>query len=230
MPSKLFQYSSITSLLQGNYDGEINYNDFKSKGDFGLGTFDALDGEMIVLDGTFYQMLSDGSVNVVDQSYSSPFLSVCNFQPEITQTLTNKKQGELLAELLVGDSNTKIQAIKIVGEFDVINTRTVKKQTKPFKKIFELDDIQEEVVFKNQKGTLVGFYTPKYLNTLGVEGVHFHFLTKDLKSGGHVLNFELKKGILTKCLIDEVELKFGAASFGQEDIQAEIKKIEGHNE
>ncbi|MCA1738575.1 MAG: acetolactate decarboxylase, partial [Actinobacteria bacterium] len=38
-------------MLDGNYDGELTFAELGARGDFGLGTFDALDGEMIGLDG-----------------------------------------------------------------------------------------------------------------------------------------------------------------------------------
>ena len=47
----LFQTSTITALSAGDYDGELTVAQLKEQGDFGLGTYDALDGEMIVLDG-----------------------------------------------------------------------------------------------------------------------------------------------------------------------------------
>ncbi|ARU92240.1 acetolactate decarboxylase [Spiroplasma clarkii] len=230
MPTKLFQYSTITSLVQGNYEGEINYVDFKDQGDFGLGTFDSLDGEMIVLNGVFYQLLADGSVNIVDQNYRSPFLSICKFTPETTVKLTNLKQPEVLDQILNSTASSKIIAIKIEGEFEQVSTRTVRKQVKPYKKMFEINDVQSEMHFQNQTGTIVGFYTPRYLNTIGVEGVHFHFLTSDLNSGGHVLNFTLKQGTMSQCTIAEIALKLGAKNFDQTDVQAEIKKLEGHND
>jgi hypothetical protein len=45
-------------------------------GDFGLGTFDRLDGEMVVLDGVVYQVAADGSVHVANDSARTPFAGV----------------------------------------------------------------------------------------------------------------------------------------------------------
>ncbi|QEH61484.1 acetolactate decarboxylase [Spiroplasma chinense] len=228
MPTKLFQYSTITSLMHGNYDGEINFKDFKTKGDFGLGTFEGLDGEMIVLDKNFYQTQMDGSLSVINESYTSPFLSICNFVEDEKMELNGLNVDQVMEEIEKGETS-KIIAIKIEGEFETITTRSVKKQEKPYKKMFEIKDVQQTVTFENNKGTIVGFYTPKYLNTVGVEGVHFHYVTSELTSGGHVLEFKMKNAILTKSYIDEIELKLGKASFGQEDIQEHIKKLEGNN-
>jgi acetolactate decarboxylase len=39
------------ALLAGVYDGNVTIRELLRHGDFGLGTFNALDGEMLVLDG-----------------------------------------------------------------------------------------------------------------------------------------------------------------------------------
>ena len=46
----LFQVSTIDALMQGVFDGFYSFNDLMAQGDFGIGTFDALEGEMIALD------------------------------------------------------------------------------------------------------------------------------------------------------------------------------------
>ena len=56
----LFQASTVNALLEGVYDGEMTYEQLKRYGDFGLGTFNGLDGEMIGLEGKFYQIKADG--------------------------------------------------------------------------------------------------------------------------------------------------------------------------
>ncbi len=56
----LFQTSTVDALLEGKYEGDVSFAELGDRGDFGLGTFDALDGEMICLDGTFFQVKADG--------------------------------------------------------------------------------------------------------------------------------------------------------------------------
>ena len=48
------QTSTITALLEGCYDGVETCGALKERGDLGIGTFDRLDGEMILLDGAVY--------------------------------------------------------------------------------------------------------------------------------------------------------------------------------
>jgi acetolactate decarboxylase len=54
-PHVIFQTSTIDALLDGAYDGDVSFRELREHGAFGLGTLDALDGEMIALDGRFYR-------------------------------------------------------------------------------------------------------------------------------------------------------------------------------
>jgi acetolactate decarboxylase len=51
-------------------------------GDFGLGTFENLDGEMVILDGAIYQVRGDGSVKHREDDFQIPFAVVTRFQEE----------------------------------------------------------------------------------------------------------------------------------------------------
>ncbi len=73
----LLQTSTIDALLSGNYEGDVSFAKLRAGGDdFGLGTFDALDGEMVALDGTFYQMKVDGVAYELDERLKPPFAVV----------------------------------------------------------------------------------------------------------------------------------------------------------
>ncbi|KAJ3634450.1 hypothetical protein Zmor_016475 [Zophobas morio] len=228
MKNKLFQYSTITSLVQGNYDGELVLSEAAIHGNFGLGTFHALDGEMIALDGVFYQMLSDGTVSVADKNIKSPFLSLCEFS-EVDKTLSNANvtSENLLEKIELGDNQNKVAAIKIKGNFKKVSTRTVARQEKPYKKMYEINNLQSDLVFENVEGTIVGFYTPKFLNTIGVEGIHCHFINNKFDQGGHVKSFEIENAIVEIKILNGVNLAFGEKPFASEDLQAHIKKVEG---
>ncbi|MCP8318695.1 MAG: acetolactate decarboxylase, partial [Candidatus Methylarchaceae archaeon HK01B] len=78
----LFQTSTISALLEGAYDGNMTYGELKKHGDFGLGTFNGLDGEMAGLDGTFYQVKDDGIAYPVDDSIKTPFALVTFFEAD----------------------------------------------------------------------------------------------------------------------------------------------------
>src|SRR5436190_10893345 len=88
-PDALFQYSTINALLTGVYDGDMTFGELRRYGDFGLGTFNALDGEMIALDGRYYQVTADGAVQPVRDDMRTPFAVVAHFHPGASQTLKN---------------------------------------------------------------------------------------------------------------------------------------------
>ena len=75
----LFQISFLSRLLDGDYDGLISVKQLKEKGDFGVGTFDAIDGEMIVLDGIVYKAKGNGTVEIADDKETVPFANVTFF-------------------------------------------------------------------------------------------------------------------------------------------------------
>ena len=64
-PHVIFQTSTIDALLDGAYDGEISFSQLRDHGDFGLGTFEACDGEMIGSGGGRFCAAVDGSVSPV---------------------------------------------------------------------------------------------------------------------------------------------------------------------
>jgi acetolactate decarboxylase len=75
----LFQMSTARSLVAGVFDGAVTVADIERHGDFGLGTFAGLDGEMVVLDGIAYQVRGDGSVEIPSAAAEAPFAIVTFF-------------------------------------------------------------------------------------------------------------------------------------------------------
>ena len=49
----LTQFSTIAALMQGIYDGPATFAQVRRYGDFGIGTVNHLDGEMLALDVVF---------------------------------------------------------------------------------------------------------------------------------------------------------------------------------
>lgn len=52
----LYQVGFIRSLLTGVYEGDVCFDELAHYGNFGLGTFNAVNSEMIALDGCFYRI------------------------------------------------------------------------------------------------------------------------------------------------------------------------------
>ena len=81
MPNTMYQISTLQALMMGDYEGHISIRALLKKGDTGLGTFDSLHGEMILLDGICYRALEDGHVEVSQEEDRSPF-AVASFLKE----------------------------------------------------------------------------------------------------------------------------------------------------
>ena len=190
----LFQTSTIDALLEGIYDGEITCGELRQHGTFGLGTFNALDGEMVVLDGTFYQVKTDGIAYRVGDSTKTPFTVVTFFEPDKTIALEKANGYDQLKKYLDNSLPTKniFYAIKIEGVFKYIKTRSVPGQTKPYPPLVDVVKNQTIFEFHNVKGTIVGFRCPPYVKGINVPGYHLHFITEDKKAGGHMLECQMR--------------------------------------
>jgi len=190
----LFQASTIDALLAGVYDGEITYRELKEYGGFGIGTFNGLDGEMIGIEGEFYQIKTDGIAYLVDDSMKTPFAVVTFFETDKTVLPDKALDYEGLKEYLDNLLPTQniFYAIKIEGTFDYIKARSVPRQNKPYPPLVEAVKNQSIFDFHNTKGTIVGFRCPSYVGGINVTGYHLHFITEDRKAGGHLLECQLQ--------------------------------------
>lgn len=194
----IYQFSTINALLEGVYDGEITFGELREKGDFGLGTFNSLDGEMIELDGTFYQVKADGNAYKVNNNATSPFAAITFFETDIEKNITDKADSQQIAddieELL--PSKNLMYAVKITGNFSYMKTRSVAAQEKPYPRLVDVTKDQSVFQFNNTKGTIVGYWMPEYANGINVPGFHLHFITEDRTAGGHVLEYTVDSGTI----------------------------------
>ena len=185
----LYQTSTINALLDEVYDGNMTFGELKRHGDLGLGTFNNLDGEMIGLDGTFYQIKADGVAYPVNDSMKTPFAVVTFFESDKTKELdksVNYEQLKLYLDDILPTENI-FYAFKIEGTFEYIKARSVPGQNKPYPPLVEIVKDQPIFEFHDVEGTLVGSWFPGYMKGINVPGYHFHFITEDKKAGGHLL-------------------------------------------
>ena len=190
-PHEVYQTSTIVSLVEGLYDGDVAYKDVMRHGDFGVGTFNALDGEMVAVDGKFFHLRNDGTVCPVTGDELTPFAAVTRFRPNIDhtedRTLTRSQCEEVIHRLAPSDN--LFYALRIDGHFRSILTRTVSKQSKPYPRLVDAAAAEPVVTLTDSTGSIVGFHTPDYAQGIGVAGYHLHFLSADHQSGGHVFDF-----------------------------------------
>ncbi|MFH0734813.1 MAG: acetolactate decarboxylase [bacterium] len=197
----LTQYSTIDALLKSNYDSQFTLKQLKLYGDFGIGTFNGVDGEMVVFEGVVYQVKADCSVNIMPDTIKTPFMTVTKFKSEIKRNLNiplNYEKCTKFVDSLLPSPNY-FYAVKITGKFKMLTTRSVPKQNKPYKPLTEVVKMQSVFNLENIEGTIVGFKCPFFANGVNVPGYHLHFLSKDKTSGGHILD------LMTEDVVVEIE-------------------------
>ena len=199
-----YQAATISSLLAGAYDGDTTVDEMLRHGDFGLGTFNGVDGEMMVLDGRVYRGTTDGRAHLVARSERPPFAVVVDFHPQVSMPVAaGQSLEQLQAELdALPYSASRILAVRIDGRFQSIQIRSEPKQIPPYRPLAEV--IKEEQVVNaltEVDGTLIGFRFPAATSSVNVAGWHFHFLTSAKGRGGHVLTLTAGSG---RALIQEI--------------------------
>lgn len=189
-PHVLFQASTIGALLDGAYEGDVSLGELGEHGDFGLGTINALDGELIALEGRFYRADAKGGISVLSPATRTPFAVIVPFQPALHFELG----GPLSHEQLLSAVEAQVRgeapafALRIDGDFESVRARSVPRQHPPYRPL--TDVIAEQTVFElaDVAGTMVGFRFPDHGHAVEVPGYHLHFISADRTVGGHVLD------------------------------------------
>lgn len=196
------QVSTIDALLSGIYDGSMTLEELRNYGDIGLGTLNELDGEMILIDGKFYQIRADGKVYEPPVSMTTPFASVAHFKANQRIEVGNDTGGPLdyaAVQRLVNHAASNrnlLLAVVVKGHFKSMKTRSLPRQRPPYPPLTEVTRHQPEFSIPETFGTIVGFRLPDYIKGISVPGFHLHFLSEDCKHGGHILAFELLDGVI----------------------------------
>ena len=236
----VYQVALLQSLTQGYYDGIIKVSELKEHGDIGIGTFEGVNGEMIVLDGKVYQALGDGTVQEADSDETVPFSNVTFFDKDGSLDLSGINDVNALKEKLnaMVEENGKnlFYFVKASGTFNKMNVRSEIKQEKPYKSLDKaLATDQREFNYENVKGTVVALYCPDYMGGLNTPGWHFHFISDDKTKGGHLLDLKFDKATaeydatpeFEMCLTDNNDFQKMELS---KDVSDAIKKVETNEE
>ena len=231
----VYQIALLQSLAMGYFDGSISVKDLKKHGDTGIGTFEGLNGEMIVLDGVVYRANQDCEINVMGDKETVPFSNVTFFDKDISLKLADVPDKaaleKILNETLDKKGRNSFYMVKLSGDFNEILVRSEKGTTEPYPTLVEALKTQKEITPQNISGTIVGLYCPDFMSSLNSTGWHFHFISADKKIGGHVLELNLKSGEAQLDKTDGFKLdlpkkkNFHALNFKQ-DMKEDIRKAE----
>jgi acetolactate decarboxylase len=216
----IFQTSTLDAILDGRYDGDVTFAELGERGDFGLGTLDALDGEMIGVDGRFFSAAVDGSVREIGPDERTPFAVVTPFTPSVRFGAAGSlDHDELLARLDASlDDPALCYAVRVDGRFQRVLARSVPRQHPPYPPLAEAVKHEREFEFSDVDVTIVGFRFPDYAQGLNVPGYHLHFVTKDRRRGGHVLD----------CTVIDPEIQVDHTSHLHMELPPGVERVEHH--
>ncbi len=235
--NKIYQVSTLQALALGYTRPVVTVTELMRHGDTGLGTFENVDGEMIVLDGVCYQAKPDGSIVESSGSSGVPF-AVAGFVNdgrrfaigEMTDIAAVKQELTLKIEEDFGLNS--IHIARIDGTFKTIHARAgapYRSQHISLKDI--LSKTQKDFCFEQLRGTLVCVYYPDYMDGINASGWHMHFLSEDRKLGGHVFEVSVSSGECHLQKMDRIEIQLPReAAFDtyslKEASQDEIEEVE----
>lgn len=226
------QAGTLDALMAGGYDGDTTLAELLRLGDTGIGTVQALDGELIILDGHPYAAHADGSVTALSPLVRTPFAVVTPFVADATSTIDASLDFDALHDAIDATApvGASVLAVRIDGTFCDLVLRSVERQSKPYRPLAEVVAHQTEWRVARAVGTVVGFRFPDGTAGLEVPGHHLHFLADDRSLGGHVISCRLESGTIAvdRCEDLHVELPPGVdlGVPGAAD-RAQIASIEG---
>ena len=188
-PDKLFTAGYAHAFIGGLYDGYFPYNQLKQHGDFGLGAPDKLDGELLILNGKIYQTQHTGKTFEITENALSPYAVVNFFKSdksfELKGSISRKELYNYLDSVLPNSNG--IYAIHVKAKFRTLTTRAFPPvNKKPYQPLASMLSLQQFFNFESIEGDLVGYKLPHYMDGANISGYHFHFLSQDKSSGGHI--------------------------------------------
>ncbi len=235
--NRMYQVSTLQALALGYTKKVITVRELLLNGDTGLGTFEDVNGEMIIMDGKCFQAKSDGTVMEADLNAGVPFSAVARLLGERRFEMTDKQdiesiRTELTQRIEEHFGLNSMHVVRIDGEFEKVDARSEEPYRSHHITLKEvLDQNQTSFVFENIRGSLVGVYFPDHMDGINMPGWHLHFLSEDKTRGGHVFNVILKQGTVRLDKISRIEIDLPkAAAFDTYSLkhasEEEIKKVE----
>ncbi|KAK2813012.1 hypothetical protein FQN50_001034 [Emmonsiellopsis sp. PD_5] len=233
-PNQIYQYSLLSALMDGVCNEGIPVSKLLSQGNHGVGTFERMDGELILLDDKVYQLRAGGDVHEASSDDQIPFAVATNFSPAHTRTgqaLRNKTSLDELLTSTVPCTANMFVSYRIEGTFSSMTTRTIRGQEYPGQPLSELGDNQYVDHYKDVEGTVVGFRSPPAWQGLTVAGHHLHFISSDRARGGHVLDLSAANVTVGVAVASNVHIELpGSEEFNLAGLVVDdsgIRKVEG---
>jgi len=185
----LTQVGTYDYLTQPDFEGLAVIREVLTNESIGLGTFTNLDGELVMIGGTVFQVKPDGTPRPAEADATTPFLQAVKFRPDVSIPIPPGTECANLIPLInsAARSNDGIVAVRVRGTFTDLTTRSVTADPPPYQPL--ATTVAEQTVFPlgKKRAALVGFRQGDDALGLGQPGLHLHGMTSDRSAGGHVL-------------------------------------------
>jgi acetolactate decarboxylase len=217
-PQRLYENAVFAVFAAGSFDGNVSVDALLKHGDLGLGAADKLDGELIVVDGHAYQARAGGGAALLPASGTTPWAAVTFFAPTKSIALDHAAmQADVEAAVDAGFPPNGAVAVKMTGTFRLLRVRAIPGPSTPYPTLNAAVATQVVVDLRDVAATLVGFRLPGCVQGWNVPGYHFHALTEDRSQGGHVLAYEVERGVIGVGPVTSFDLPKSAAAPEHED-------------
>ena len=213
MESTMFQVSTLQALAMGYSRAVLPVRELLEHGDTGLGTYEDVNGEMILLDGHPYRAEDTGAIIEVPEDTGVPFCAATRLVGKRTFSLTDVQSIDALKTTLdlhieEDFGLNSMHVARIDGTFSHISARSVapyRSQHVRLKEILQMT--QKSFAFSDVAGSLVCVYFPDYMDGINAPGWHIHFISEDRKQGGHVFDLLLTEGTARLDKISRIEIR-----------------------
>jgi len=189
----IYQISTINNLTKKQFTGLVNLSSLRNFGDFGIGTLEGMDGELILFDNCFYKANQNLIVHQPELTEQSPFFTLTKFNPSSNLIYQVENETDFFQSIRSVYPHQDLMAIKAEGEFERLFIRSGEKKHPPYPSLKNILKTTVKKEFEKIEGTLVGFFFPNSFNGIVQEGFHFHFISGNHKIAGHLLEFTKAK-------------------------------------
>ena len=237
MKQTLYQISTLQALSMGYSRAVIPVEAFLQYGNIGLGTFEDVNGEMILLDGQCYRASENGAVVRAEPDRGVPFAVATFFHHGNRIHVENVENIDALKHLLdlrieEDFGLNSMHIVRIDGSFAKVCARSESAHRSHHVSLKDiLQKTQNDFIFHDIIGTLVCVYFPDYMDGINAPGWHLHFISDDRSLGGHVFDLTMKQGTMIINKISQIQIQLpNSPAFDtyslKEASQDEIKEVE----
>lgn len=211
----VFQASTLSAAMLGDFSAALDVRELKARGTVGIGTFEGLGGELILLDGEAWNGHASGRALPLADDAPLSFAMAARFAPDadlggkplpIEGCASFADFARRLDETLTSPNRIAVLRTRCFAKRAVF--RSVGDAQKPWQRLAAYAALQKVFSIENEWADLVGFRFPKHLAGVNMPGWHIHLITADRRTGGHLLDLEAERMAAERMTASGLELLF----------------------